>query len=255
MPTCSGQWLRINKGETVTYTANVTLETFCRYAGEIQIANGTDPTAASWQTLERDIAWTLSGTYGAKTVSARYRIEAGSESAITTASITYSDINDLVQGGNQGKAMKNLQTLASNCSSWQSWVGVVSATTALPRIHLDYYGTPDLFPHILLYGQPNWSPELIAVSGFAHSGSFRMIIEDQPKNIVPPIEWEVELPVFRNHVETFIEELLTDQGVNGAFCIDSIDQVSQYQISDEQEVLEGNIRDFSMRVEFAIRWR
>ena len=59
--------MTINGGMATVFSTSVELDLFVRFGGEVQVANGPDPTGAPWLQYVDRLPWTLPSGDGSKT--------------------------------------------------------------------------------------------------------------------------------------------------------------------------------------------
>lgn len=225
--------MTINGGMATVFSRDVELDLFCKFAGEVQVANGTDPTGEDWVPYVDRLSWELSAGDGSKVVSARFRAYEGNYSQVVQAT-TYM-VASATPTGASGLCMYNLAWLLANCPSFQAWRGVVSPSQALAYIHRYMYPEPLDWPFILISEVP--LDNYLAEGGgagysFINQQQLYVSFEAQPEVDVDTVGWEAAIIVFRNWVDQILQEARGLACTDGFFCMEELDQYSMVSAAD-----------------------
>jgi len=254
--------LAINAGMLTVYSEWVELDLFCKYAGEVQVANGTDPTGSPWVPYVDRLAWQLTPGDGLKQVSARYRAYEGNYSGTVQAETTL--VSGATPTGAAGLCMYNLAWLIANCPTWQAWVGAASPAEAMTRIHRYMYPTPPTqlkWPFVLITEVPQDDYTAEGSGGpysFVNMQTLYVLFEAQPEVDILTTGYEAAIIIFRNYVDAVLAEARALACTDSFFCIEDMSQFSQVSIPDptalEDVDEDGNLDEAtSMQVVYAMR--
>jgi len=227
----------INGGSSSVPSNSVLLELFCLYAGEMQVANGEDPTGATWEPYIRRKPWDLTPGDGEKKVSVRFRAYAGNHSPVAVETV------DVDTSGNHtgptGLAMDNLAWLIANSVNFQNWVGASSAQEARENNIFRYiYPRPLIRPYALITEVP--TDDFIADGDgagftFIHSGVLYVLWEANA-GVNPNDEgWEKACVIFRNWIDAVLKDMRNLACTNGFFCAQEISEAKPITIPDTTE--------------------
>jgi len=233
----------INAGASVTWSPDVYLHLFCKYAGEVQIVNQLVPQGDPWPDntpwvpyVDR-LQWTLqAGPDGPRNITARYRAYAGNISNNVYAEI---DLNtSMTPTGTSGLCMYNLQWLLSNCPSWQAWLGVATPEEARLRIHRYVYPTPPAqikWPFMLITEPP--SDDYVGEGGggpysYVNTQMLNVLVEAQPEVDIKTVGYEAAIVMYKNRCDAIMAEARALSCTDGFFCVEEMSQGSMVSVPD-----------------------